>query len=169
MRTSQIPVKTGEETTEYVIGTIAGEDGERKLRRLALDEVGATGPQGEQGEPGADGGDGSLKYIARVQQFGGGALDVKIIYNTLGELVWTETSPGIISITREDGWPGDGRTINFIGQESSVPGTELFNLTRAGTGEMILSHCVFNPGTPGFEPAATFSEVSVSISVFPAS
>lgn len=55
MRTSQIPVKTSDETTRYIIGTITGEDGERKLRRIAPEEVGGTGPQGPAGATGPAG------------------------------------------------------------------------------------------------------------------
>jgi hypothetical protein len=49
MRTSQIPEKTSEETTEFVIATVQGAEGERKLRRVLPGEIGAVGPQGPSG------------------------------------------------------------------------------------------------------------------------
>ncbi len=52
MKTSQFPIKAEDETVEYVVGTIAGPDGEKKLRRVPLDEVGSTGPAGPQGAAG---------------------------------------------------------------------------------------------------------------------
>lgn len=175
MKVSDIPEIAVDETPDKVIVTVTGDSGAKKLRRADPSQVGAVGPTGANGADGApgatgaDGGDGSLKFIARVQQFIGGTLDIKIIFNTLGELTWNVDSPGVISITRDGGWPGDGRTTNFIGQESSSPGTELFQLTRAGTSAMHLTHCTFNPATPGFELTEAFNEVSISISVFPES
>jgi len=52
MKTSQFPIKAEDETVEYVVGTIAGPDGEKKLRRIPLDEVGSTGPAGPEGAAG---------------------------------------------------------------------------------------------------------------------
>ncbi len=164
MKTSQIPEVADGEVIESAIVTVETEGTAKKLRRA--DPSLFVGPQGDTGPAGADGGDGSAKYLARIQMFGDTSVDVKVIYNTIGTVTWERIGVGVVEATLPDGAPGDGRTINFVGQES-VTGDEKYCLTRTGAVGLQLTHWVLNPATSIYELSDYFNEVSVSIQIFP--
>lgn len=102
-------------------------------------------------------------YIAIANQTGTQAPIMTILQNTIGDIVWTRTIPGVYKATLEDAFPA-GKTLMFVGQGNFLENGINYFDQLTPPHELNLQTCIDAFNTPGDDK---LSNTPIQIFVYP--